>query len=54
MNYPLILFIVSALGGLVLLVAGVFLLQGAGWALVAGGAALFAVSAFLRKGMTSG
>jgi len=53
MDNGLILFVVVALAALCLLVAGVFVLAGTGWSLVAGGIACLAVAGFVRKGLTS-
>lgn len=51
MNKGLILFLLAAVGGLCLGVAGVFVLAGLGWSLLAGGAALLLVASFVRKGL---
>lgn len=48
---PLYLFILVALCGFGSAVAGVYLLQGAGWALVACGASLLLIAGFIRKGL---
>lgn len=53
MNMPLLIFVLSALAGLLLAVAGVYMLSGPGWALIAGAVALLLVAAFVRKGLIS-
>lgn len=50
----LIAFLVSGLAALALFCAGVYVLAGAGWALIAGGASLLCVAAFIRQGLTNG
>ena len=52
MDNGLILFLVVAIVALGLLVAGVFVLAGLGWALVAAGAGCLAAAGFIRKGLT--
>lgn len=47
----LYLFVTAALAGLCLISAGVYVLAGLGWALVAGGACLLVCAAFLRAGL---
>ena len=49
---PLYFFIFCALCGFVLAVAGVYVLLGLGWALLAGGGALLFIAGFVRKGLT--
>jgi hypothetical protein len=44
-------FLILGLGGTAMIVAGVCLLFGAGWAFIAGGAFMLLGSAFIRKGM---
>ncbi|TDV44407.1 hypothetical protein EC919_11479 [Pseudomonas graminis] len=51
MDKGLTLFIVVAVAALCLLVAGVFLLAGLGWSLIAGGAACLVAAGFIRKGL---
>lgn len=51
MNMPLLIFVLSALAGLMLAVAGVFMLSGPGWALIAGAIALLLIAGFVRKGL---
>ncbi|MGI2095467.1 hypothetical protein [Shewanella glacialipiscicola] len=53
MNSPLALFIILALAGSSLAVAGIYLLLGLGWSLLASAAFAFAGAAFLRKGMAA-
>ncbi|MFT0533939.1 hypothetical protein ACMHYJ_14090 [Castellaniella hirudinis] len=53
MTIALTLFLLAAIAGLSLLVAGTFVLAGPGWAFVAGGAALLVCAAFLRSGLRS-
>ena len=50
---PLLVFILLALCGFVSVVAGVYVLQGLGWALIAGGLALLLTAGFVRKGLIS-
>ena len=52
MNIGLILFLVLATGGLILGVAGVYVLTGPGYALLAAGAACVFAAGFIRKGLT--
>ncbi|WP_089167836.1 hypothetical protein [Azotobacter chroococcum] len=51
---PLIAFLICALAGFALLCAGVFVLAGTGWAMLAGAFSLFCAATFIRRGMTSG
>jgi hypothetical protein len=53
MNLPLGLFIFMALSGSLLAVAGVFILFGLGWSLLAAAVFSFTAASFLRKGMTA-
>jgi hypothetical protein len=53
MDTGLILFIAVASAALCLFVAGVFVLAGLGWSLIAGGASFLAAAGFIRKGLTS-
>lgn len=53
MNLPVLIYILLGLAGFGLLVAGVFLMQGLAWALIAGSAACFCLAGFLKKGMSS-
>lgn len=53
MKSGLLIFLLSAFVGLALLVAGVFVLYGLGYALLAGGCACLSVAGFIRKGLTS-
>ena len=39
--------------GFALVCAGVFILAGIGWSLVAGGISFFLIAAFIKKGMTA-
>jgi hypothetical protein len=50
---PLLIFTITALMGFGLAVAGVYVLLGLGWALLAGAASLLLIAGFLRKGLTS-
>lgn len=50
----LISFLLAALAAFALLCAGVWLLAGTGWALIAGAFSMFCVAGFIRRGMTSG
>lgn len=47
-------FILAGLVGFGLLCAGVWLLAGTGYALLAGAAAMFCIAGFIRRGMTGG
>jgi hypothetical protein len=53
MNLPLALFILLALSGSLLAVAGTYILFGLGWSLVSASVFSFAGASFLRKGMTA-
>jgi uncharacterized membrane protein YqiK len=53
MDTGLIVFILTAVVGLCLLVGGVFILAGAGWACISAAGALLVVAGFIRKGLTS-
>ena len=44
----------TALLGIGLIVCGVYVLAGFGWALIAGGASALGVAMFIRKGLTDG
>jgi hypothetical protein len=50
---PLIIFVLLAVCGFASAVAGVYVLKGPGWALIAGGAALLLMAGFMRKGLIS-
>lgn len=54
MNAATILYLTIELLGFALLVAGVFILAGIGWALITAAVSLFCVAAFIRRGLTSG
>ncbi|MNZ23539.1 hypothetical protein D3C78_406560 [compost metagenome] len=54
MNPGLFLFLLLWLSGVGLSCAGMHILYGPGWALIAGGIASFAACGFIRKGMTGG
>lgn len=54
MNIGLLIFLLAAISGLCLLIAGVHLLLGLGWALIAGAGSMFCIAGFLRKGLISG
>lgn len=51
MNHGLIIFLITAATGLALGVAGVFVLAGLGWSLLAGACALLLAAGFIRKGL---
>ncbi|MFW8566161.1 hypothetical protein [Orrella sp. 11846] len=53
MKTALTLFILSGLLGLALAVAGVYLLAGSGWALIAGAVSSLLISGFIRRGLIS-
>ena len=46
-------FIISALIAFGLACAGVWVLFGTGWSLLAGAASLFSIAAFIRRGLSS-
>ncbi|MEN5029098.1 MULTISPECIES: hypothetical protein [Pseudomonas] len=48
---PLNVYILLALCGFASAVAGVYVLQGLGWALIAGGLSLLSIAGFVRKGL---
>lgn len=54
MNAATILYLVTALLGFALVVAGVFILAGTGWALITAACSLFCIAAFVRRGLISG
>jgi len=54
MNTALIVFLVLAAGGLLLGVAGVYVLAGLGYCLLAAAAALLLAAGFVRKGLIGG
>lgn len=49
---PLHVFILTALCGFGLAVAGVYVLVGLGWALLAGAGSLLLIAGFVRRGLT--
>lgn len=49
---PLHVFILVALTGFGLAVAGVYVLFGLGWSLLAGAGSLLLIAGFVRKGLT--
>ncbi len=51
---PLHAFILAAMCGFALATAGVYVLAGLGWSLLAGSLSLFLIAGFLRKGLTDG
>lgn len=51
MTIALALFLLASAGGMALLVAGVHVLAGLGWALIAGALCLIACAMFLRTGL---
>lgn len=51
---PLHVFVAAALCGFALAVAGVFVLAGLGWSLLAGSVSLLLIAGFVRKGLTDG
>lgn len=50
----LIAFLASGLAALGLICAGVFVLAGTGWALIASGVSMMCVAVFLRQGLSNG
>ena len=53
MNNGLLIFLLVSLAGLASCCAGVYLLAGLGWSLMASGVSCFAVAGFIRKGLIS-
>lgn len=51
MHKGLLIFLLAAAAGLCLIVGGVYVLTGMGYALLAGGVALLLVAGFIRKGL---
>jgi hypothetical protein len=49
-----IIYLLTALLGFAFAVAGVYVLLGTGWALLAAAASCFIAAAFLRRGLTLG
>jgi len=54
MNAATIFYLVTALLGFGLLVAGVFILAGTGWALITAAMSMFCIAAFIRRGLVGG
>ncbi len=54
MNAATILYLITALLGFALMVAGVFILAGTGWALITAASSLFCIAAFIRRGLVGG
>ncbi|MGQ3820355.1 MULTISPECIES: hypothetical protein [Pseudomonas] len=54
MNTASIMYLLTALLGFALAVAGVYVLLGVGWALLAAASSCFVAAAFIRRGLTSG
>lgn len=54
MSTASILYMLIAALGFGLAVAGIYILHGLGWALLAGAASCFLAAAFIRRGLTSG
>lgn len=54
MKTGLIIFLVLAAGGLLLGIAGVYVLAGLGCALLAGAGSLLVAAGFIRKGLIGG
>lgn len=54
MNAAIVIYIICALNGLGLFVAGVFILAGLGWSLLAASVSMLAISAFIRSGLSGG
>ncbi len=46
-------FIITALAAFCMACAGVWMLAGTGWALLAGALSLFSIAAFIRRGLSS-
>lgn len=49
-----IVFLLVSLSGFALLCAGVWMLAGTGWALIAGAISMFGIAGFIRRGITNG
>lgn len=49
-----VVFLLVSLAGFALLCAGVWMLAGTGWALIAGALSLFCIAGFIRRGITNG
>jgi len=47
-----IVFLLVSIAGFGLLCAGVWLLAGTGWALIAGAASMFSIAWFIRRGLS--
>lgn len=47
-------FLLVSLAGFALLCAGVWMLAGTGWSLIAGALSLFCIAGFIRRGITNG
>jgi len=47
-------FALAVLAGFGLLCAGVWMLAGTGWSLLAGAGSLFCIAGFIRRGITGG
>jgi len=45
-------FLLTSLAGFGLLCAGVWMLAGTAWALIAGSCSMFCIAGFIRRGMT--
>lgn len=51
---PLLVYILAALCGFALAVAGIYVLFGLGWSLMAGAGSFLLIAGFVRKGLTDG
>jgi hypothetical protein len=54
MNTASIIYLLIAVLGFACAVAGVYILLGVGWALLAAASSCFVAAAFIRRGLTSG
>ncbi|UNB61851.1 hypothetical protein [Pseudomonas syringae group genomosp. 7] len=54
MNTASIIYLLTAVLGFALAVAGVYVLLGVGWALLAAASSCFVAAAFIRRGLTIG
>ncbi|WP_236713898.1 hypothetical protein, partial [Pseudomonas sp. ICMP 10191] len=54
MNTASIIYLLTAVLGFALAVAGVYVLLGLGWALLAAASSCFVAAAFIRRGLTGG
>ena len=53
MKSGLLIFVIAAMLGLCLFIAGIYVLAGFGWCLLASSGAFMAIAGFVRKGLVS-